>query len=165
MAVLTDSQIDDYCNRHLPYIRGVMLAHYVLIARGPYKDDARILNATFLGSLIAGRMILEFLGVGLDQSKMEAQRPPGKKSDSVWIDDLGGDLVQIATLRSQTDKHRSICEYIKMAHKAAGHLTVAEDRPHGDLHPMLKIIDELFRTQMQTVPRLPSPFPFDELIP
>lgn len=109
MAILTDSQIDDYCNRHLPYIRGVMLAHYVLIAKGPYKDDARILNATFLGSLIAGRMILEFLGVGLEPSTMQAKRPV-KKNDSVWIDDLGGELVQIASLRSESAKH----EYLRV---------------------------------------------------
>ena len=163
MGVLTQSEIDEYCNLHLPYIRGVMLGHYLLATRGQYKDDPRILNATFIGSLIAGRMILEFLGIGLDQSTMRSIRPH-KRDDSVWIDALGGRLVDLGWLQSQSDEHRKICDYIKMAHKAGGHITVAEERPWPDFHPMLKIIDDLFRTQMETVPTLPSPSPFAEEI-
>jgi hypothetical protein len=75
MAKLGNDGIREYREEHLPYVRGVMWGHYELAKQGPYRGEPRILDAAFLGSLIAGRMILEFLGVGLDKSTQRLVRP------------------------------------------------------------------------------------------
>ena len=158
MSKLTDDQIRDYHNKHLPYIRRVMWGHYKLTEKGEYKDDPAILDAAFLGSLIAGRMILEFIGITLNQSTMELRSPSKKRADadSVSIVDINGDLVDIVALNSNSTKRKLLSKYIKMAHKSAGHMTIPEERPWKDFHDMIKEIDLLLDQQLKTLRPMPD---------
>ena len=134
-----------------------MHGHRVLTERGPCDDDARILNATFVGSLIAGRMILEFLGMKIDQSAQKlTPSKPRADSDSICIEDLNGDLVDPDAFYQEVERHDILFDYIKMAHKAGGHMTIPEPRPWPDFHRMIKEIDELLDEQLKTIRSIPK---------
>ena len=155
MIKLKNDEIREYLDIHLPYIRGAMQGHHVLTQLGPYEGDVRILNATFLGSLIAGRMILEFLGIGIDRSGQKLIRPR-MRADSICIKDLNGDLVDLDALNREVERHDLLFDYIKMAHKAGGHTTIPKSRPWPDFHRMIKEIDELLEQQIKTVRSIPK---------
>jgi hypothetical protein len=150
MCKLTQQQIGEYCQTHIPYVRNAMFGHYTLCKKGSFKDEKGIIDAAFLGSLIAGRMILEFLGIGLNRSTMQLCRPR-KWGDSVWIDDLGGSPINLDELRQDNEKCNVICEYIKLANKAAGHITVSEERPWPNFHAMINLINQLLDNQLHSI--------------
>lgn len=144
--------IREFREVHLPYIQGAMWGHRALVEQGSYKGDPKILHAAFLGSLIAGRMILEFLGVGLDQSKTRLDRPHRWEiGDSVSIRMIDGDPADLDLLNSDPRKRDLLVDFIKIAHKAAGHMTVPETRRWPDFHLMIEEIDGLLERQLQTL--------------
>ncbi len=155
MSKLTDDQIRDYRNNDLPYIRGAMLGHRMLTEKGSFTGNPDILHAAFIGSLIAGRMILEFIGVGCSRSTLELVCPR-QANDSVSIEDIHGDMVDLVALNSDSTKCNLLSEYIKMAHKAAGHMTIPDNRPWPDFHDMIKEIDSLLDQQLKTLRPIPS---------
>ena len=132
-----------------------MQGHRELTQSGTYEGDVRILHATFLGSLLAGRMILEFLGIGIDQSGQKLIRPL-MRVDSICIKDLNGDMVDLNALNRDVKRRDLLFEYIKMAHKAGAHMTKPESRPWPDFHRMIKEIDGLLEQQMKTVRSIPK---------
>jgi hypothetical protein len=89
---LTPAQVDVYRKNHLPYVLGVMRGHKKLTDQGAYLGDADILNSFFVGSLAAGRMLLNFVGIALDR-KGNCLKPFNRiYDDDVTMEDIGGRL-------------------------------------------------------------------------
>jgi len=153
MTNLSEEEKREYIETHIPYMRKALSGHYILCKKGSYKEEDEILTAAFLGSLIAGRAILEFLGIGLSEPAMKLKPAGKKRKDSVVIEDIDGQPVDLEDLQSRLEEHDLIAECIKMANKAAAHITLAEERPWRCFHPMAELIKQLLDTQMETVPK------------
>lgn len=125
-----------------------MWGHKALTNRGSYTGDDRILNAAFIGSLVGGRMILEFLGIALDQGASQLVKPNHRSTD-VSIEDLAGDFVDLNKLDSKTKD--ILAGYIKIAHKAGAHMTKPEDRDLTLYDKGIPLIDSLLEQQLKTL--------------
>lgn len=117
MGKLTDTEIAEYFDKHLPYRNQVLLAHKNLCAKGPYKGDPAILRACFEASLVAGRIYLNVLGIRVGKNGLMENifRP-----DDISAKDLGGRLVDVGKIPA-SDK-ALFEEFLRMADKNA-HLT------------------------------------------
>jgi hypothetical protein len=119
MGKLTESQIDEYFAVHLPYRTRILLAHYRM-TREPWRGDRAQLEAAFEASLITGRMYLNVLGIS--KNRHDVLVPSRPQDDDVSAGDLGGTLVEIATL---TPEDVSLFTgFLRMVDKGAAHLTM-----------------------------------------
>lgn len=141
---LDQAGVDEYRRVHLPYVLGIMRGHKKLCDQGPYTGDVDILHATFVGSIMAGRMLLQFMGIGLDRGKGELKRC-SFEPDDVSIEDLGGSLADIGVLNADTSRRDLLVGFIKMAHKAGAHMTIPDKRPCERTHEAFQEIENLMR--------------------
>ena len=128
----------------LPYVVGIMRGHKKLCAEGEYHGDQDILRAAFIGSTVAGRMLLQFMGITLNQSTGELIRP-STRPDDVNAKSLGADLEDLAALNHDPARKTLIAGFIKMAHKAGAHMTIPEERPWDKTHEAIQEIEGLLK--------------------
>src|SRR4051794_19688642 len=117
MGKLKPHEVVEYLDKHVPYRLGILLAHYRM-TRKPWMGGQAILDACFVASLVTARMFLNMLGIGKDQKGLICFDP--KKTD-VCVDDLGGILIDPATLPAA--EQDSFLNFLKMADQAAAHFT------------------------------------------
>jgi hypothetical protein len=130
MGKLTEDQIGIYFSVHLPYRTRILLAHYRM-TRTSWTGDLGQLEACFEASLITGRMFLNVLGISRNPRDDELIRKKFR-DDEVNVEDLGGNLVDPAKLASEdTALFRG---FLKMADKAAAHLTTPMEHPWPKTH-------------------------------
>lgn len=143
MGKLSNEQIKEYFDVHLPVRLRTLLAHYRMThERGtdkdkPYDKDLGELEACYLASLVSGRIILNLVGIGKDRKGL--LKPFDFKNDDVTADDLGGKLVTFPL----TPEDRDLFEaFLKMADKAAAHFTIPIHHPWWRSHEaILRIYD------------------------
>ena len=135
MGKLSETEIEEYFNEHLPYRNQVLLAHKNLCDKGPYDGDQAILRACFEASLVTGRIYLNVLGVRVNKNGCLAKNT--FRSDDVSAEDLGGRLVDIQQI-PVPDK--VLFEgFLKMADKNA-HLTLLMNHPGEYTHDVIDLI-------------------------
>jgi hypothetical protein len=118
MGKLTPVQIDEYFEKHLPYRTAILLAHYRM-TRQSWTGDPGRLNACFVAALVTGRLFLNVLGIGKQSGVLDRFLP---RSDDVTVDDLGGILIDPATLPAA--ERELFLNFLNMADKAAAHFTI-----------------------------------------
>jgi len=69
MGKLTLTEIDDYFDKHLPYRRRILLAHYRMTRR-PWRGDPGQLDACFVAALVTARLFLNVLGISKNGEKL-----------------------------------------------------------------------------------------------
>jgi hypothetical protein len=137
MGKLTDLQIEEYFEKHLPYRNRIMLAHKrIAIPENNIQLD--ILQACFEASLITGRMYLNVLGIGKQQDKICRMN---FRPDDVSAEDLGGNLVDIKKL--DEDIKSDLLNFIIMSDKGAAHLTTPKELQWDKTHQMIELIEKL----------------------
>jgi len=141
MGKLTPAQIDKYFERHLPYRTGILLAHYRM-TRKPYRGDVDKLNACFVASLVTGRLYLNVLGVGKKGGKL--CRFVGR-SDDVSAEDLGGKCID---LRELEPDEALFAGFLKMADKAAAHLTIPMNHDWSQTHDVILRIHHYIKVNL-----------------
>jgi hypothetical protein len=132
MGKLSPAEIEEYFSIHLPYRTRILAAHYRM-TREPWtsdRGDVAWLEGCFEASLIHGRMFLNVLGISKD--KNDQLIPFVFRRDDVSAEDLGGWLVDLATLPA-ADRFLFI-GFLKMVDKGAAHLTTPMKHPLEDTH-------------------------------
>jgi hypothetical protein len=115
------------------------------ICRVPAQSFAD--NQAFEAGAVAGRVLLDFLGVGLDRKTqtLRASRhsPKAVDTDDVKVVDLGGNYVCISSL-SESERD-ALQKFIRGVHKACAHLTIDSDH---------QLTVDVFRTAAPIIIRL-----------
>lgn len=108
---------------HLPY----RLYHLLdALERVPAKTAED--NQAFEAGAVAGRVLLEFLGVGYNPKSGELRESRSHvvsgngQTDDVKVVDVDGTYVSLAELSEQ--EKTILCEFIRGVHKACAHLTI-----------------------------------------
>jgi hypothetical protein len=151
---LTQKEKEDFYYNHLPY-RVEMLTTCESI-RNEFINRREILTCTFEASIIACRVLLEFLGLGIDGSNPPKliQRRNYYSQDKInsyeiKIVDLGGDFVNISSINKE-DQDILAKSYLT-GHLATAHLTF--DTPYktygGDIPAATRIIRELLEINLE----------------
>ncbi len=143
MPKMDQAGIDEYRTKHLPYVLGVMRGHKKLTDRGPYHGDVDILHATFVSSVAAGRMLPNFIGITLDRTNSHLKKFRPNYPDDVTMEDLGGRMADVDALNRDAVRRDLLAGFIKMADKAAAHMTVPEKRPWERTHEAMAEIEGL----------------------
>lgn len=150
---------EKYKNQDVPYVIGILQGHRRIRAnkklideKGGYNDDVHVLEACFLGSLAAGRMLLEFIGIKLDQRK-DILISAVREVDDAGVEMIGGTVADVARLNNDFHLSELLKGFIRMAHKAAGHMTIPEPRPWDRMDDAVRAIEGLLREC------LPKPLP------
>ncbi len=144
MGKLTDLQIEEYFDTHLPYRNGILLVHMKLCAPGPWHGDKHLLNASFEASLVTGRMFLNVLGVG--KNSRDELEPYRFRKDDVSAEDLKGKLIDVQNLpHGEGDL---FVGFLKMADKGAAHLTLPMKHPWDKTHEAILRIQHYVRTNL-----------------
>jgi hypothetical protein len=139
---LTSIQIGEYFKEHLPYRTGMLLAHYRM-TRKSWTGDVNWLNACFVASLVTGRLFLNFLGIGKENGK---PCPFRSRADDVDAQDLGGKLIDLATLPPGDEA--LFMEFLKMADKAAAHFTTPIVHDWSKTHEMILRIHHYLKVNL-----------------
>jgi hypothetical protein len=99
------------------------------VSRVPAKSFAD--NQAFEAGAVAGRVVLEFLGVGYDakkggltESRVHSRNKAGL-TDDVKVVDLGGNYVSISDISPQDQD--TLAKFIRGVHKACAHFTIDSD--------------------------------------
>jgi hypothetical protein len=149
---LAPSEVQYVRDRLIPFYREVMLAHGRL-DHEDWRRERGIPEAAQLGSMIAGRIILEFLGIRLHPKRHRLIGPSNQYPDDVTIADIGGKLADLERLKRKRGRYKTFRSLILMAHKTAGHLTVRERRPYPNMDQMLRVVDQQLQEQMRPIGR------------
>jgi hypothetical protein len=127
---LPDNEVERYFSIHLPYRLGILVAHQNLCAAGGC-NVAGVLNATFVGSVLAGRTLLEIMGVRRDPMKGCLRQSSARLHD-VDAKHLGGTYIDVLNLSSAD---RSLFEdFLRMADKGVVHFTFPEKHAVDQTH-------------------------------
>lgn len=145
MYKLDNKLRQEYLDKHLPYRINSMLAPDLInhrrgtaisreMRKGCYEDSL-VLEPSFEISIVFGRSLLQFLGIGLDPKSENLCRYSARTTDvtikSIYPDkdfvSLDDDLIR----PGQTN----LCTIIKVANKSVAHLTSTQsnDGEHGQL--------------------------------
>jgi hypothetical protein len=158
MGKLTPTQVDEYFNVHLPYRTGILLAHYRI--KPPFTDNLGLLNASFVASLVTGRLFLNVLGVGKARVSgiwiLDRFRP---QPTDVTVDDLGGVPLDPAAL--PTNEQDLLLPFIVMADQAAAHFTVPAPHDWTKTHEVILLIHRYLKTNLYD----PTGRPFPDATP
>lgn len=124
--MLSDQTIDTFFQQHLPYRLGMLRAWRRHFANSQTQNHAVGICA-YEASLIATRMFVSFLGIGLNRKTETLHCLQKKKEiDDVWIDDLGGlrpsDLKQFSPAEVA-----ALTLIYKYTNRASAHLTIHAD--------------------------------------
>jgi hypothetical protein len=132
MGKLKNDEINTYFSLHLSYRTRILVAHYWM-TREPWtveRGDVAWLQACFEASLITGRIYLNALGIC--RNKRDHLVPTRFREHDVSVEDLGGMLVNLDRLPAcDQDLFKG---FLKMADKAAAHLTIPMPHPVEDTH-------------------------------
>jgi len=152
MRRLSDDERTEFRKKHLPYVIYVMRGHKRLCNckrmqddKGGYNDDPCILEASFVGSLAAGRMLLHFLGVDVDGGQDRLKRHVWRFEDDLNMEGLGGSLADLDRLNAEESTRALLVGFLKMASKAAAHMTIPVSRPWRDTWEAFDMIEALLR--------------------
>ena len=154
MNKLTDEQIGEYFTVHLPYRTRVLLSHYWM-TRTPWTGDLGQLQACFEASLITGRMFLNMLGISRNPRNDAVIQRKKCRDDEVNAEDLGGELVDLAKLAPEDVT--LFCGFLKMADKAAAHLTTPAEHPWQHTHKAIARICHHVKTNLYDQTHRTSP--------
>ncbi len=134
----------DYYNDHLPYSIGIFLKHKNLTA-GRYRGDVDILNAVFVGSIVKGRMLLDMLGIALNQAKPPQLYRKEPKGDDVCATHLANGTMVVIDDLSDEDKN-ALKHFLIAVNKYEAHLTKQEvPRDLDQIKPAYQVILRLVR--------------------
>lgn len=124
----------------IPYSLGIMNAHSKH-TQTSWTGDQNILRAMFVGSLIKGRLFLEFLGVTIDNRGF-LKAKSNYRNDDISIEHLGGTMVKLDAL---TDIEQEIIrKFLISTNKHEAHLTPPEEENDLDhITPAFRIINQL----------------------
>ncbi len=156
MSKLSESEINEYFEKHLPYRVGIMLAHYKMTRPGR-TDGHAWLAPCFEASVITGRSMLNVLGV-FKRKKTDVlynKTPSEYGDDDVHANDLGGTFVNVDTL-PETDK-QLFTRFIRMADKACAHLTTPQPHDWQNTHEAIRRICHYLRLHLFRAAGRPCP--------
>jgi lipopolysaccharide biosynthesis glycosyltransferase len=146
MAKLSATQVEEYFSTHLPYRTRILVAHYWM-TRKPWtaeRGDVAWLQGCFEASLITGRMYLNVLGIS--KNRHDQLTTSVFRADDVSAEDLGGRLVDVATLPA-TDRDLFV-GFLKMADKGAAHLTTPMKHSWEETHTAISRICHYLKVQL-----------------
>ena len=124
--MLPPETIDTFFQQHLPYRLGMLRTWPCHFANSRTQNHAVGICA-YEASLIATRMFICFLGIGLDRNTQKLHSLKNKKDDDdVWIDDLGGLRPSDLELFS-LDEMEALALIDDYTSKASAHLTTRAD--------------------------------------
>lgn len=155
MYILDDILRQEYLYKHLPYRINSMLAPDLITFRRStrissemkescYKDSL-VLEPAFEISIIFGRVLLQFLGIGFDYKANDLYRHTPKKND-LTLKSIYPDLDYVSLDDELIVRNRaSLCTIIKVANKSVAHLTstLSNSDEHGQLEPARMTIYKL----------------------
>ena len=144
---LDETLRQEYLDKHLPYRINSMLSPDLITHRrnsnisnemkSKCYQDSLVLEPAFEISIVFGRTLLNFLGIGYDY-KMKALKRQQPKGDDLTILDIypnGG----FCPLDDQLiiDNKECLCTLIKVANKSVAHLTstLSNEEEHNQLGP------------------------------
>lgn len=153
---LSAAEIEQFFDDHLPYKITQLITHHC------YKKDLNEkLSGTPLAkkyeicaieiSFVAGRLFMDFLGLGLDiKDKRLVEKKP-KKIDDITVIDLGGKWIDINSL---TEKQKNtLAIFYHRGNKGSAHLTweKREEDGWGKLDEGVEIITRLLKTHLYDI--------------
>lgn len=160
---LTATEVDEFFDKHLPYRQSMLLTHKLiskdrpeLLGSLPKELRHRIMVCNVEASLIASRMFIEFLGLGiryplrLVQSRSYFVTADGN-SYEVKVVDLGGHWVELTSL--STSEQQLIANLYVLGHVATAHLTY--NSPFGGqwqlIHEGVDLVSRLLKEHLYDV--------------
>jgi len=126
IAPLPPDEIQRFLKEHLAYRLALIRDAIPRVPAQSLADDQ-----AFEAAAVAGRVILDFLGIGYDQKReyLKAERTHrcvNGLTDDVKVIDLGGHYVDLAELNEE--EAATLTRFIHGVHKACAHLTASK---HG----------------------------------
>ncbi|HEY5536095.1 MAG TPA: hypothetical protein VIL99_14310 [Ignavibacteria bacterium] len=152
---LTKKEKDDFFHKHLPY-RIDMLTTYEKI-KDEFSNRHKILYCAYEASIIACRVLLEFLGLGIDKNNNLVEKreyyPTGSKAFDVKVKDLKG---KFADLNSINKEEQDILAKAYLTGSwATAHLTYHPDKTYTKVIPLAtKIIRKLLYDNLEKVRKI-----------
>jgi hypothetical protein len=144
------NEVRRFREEHVPYRLALIRD---AISRVPAKSLAD--DQAFEAAAVAGRVLLDFLGVGYDSKKESLRedrthRAKNGFTDDVKIVDVGGRYVDIARL--SPEESAVLTRFIHGVHKACAHLTAGK---HGLDVPTFQsaapLIQRLYEEHIETI--------------
>jgi len=164
---LTQNDVDEYLNKHLPYRLNSLMAwdimmyrqknnvykQYVNLPISPFQDSL-VIEPAFEISLVFGRALLQFIGISYEDRKLKELIKP-KKDDitlkSLFLNRPFCPLTDVDLKENESD----IATLFRVANKSVAHLTstVSNNREHEQLSYARKAIYNLV---LKYVPEIPK---------
>ena len=126
VAPLPPNEVQRFLDEHLPYRLALIRDAVPRVPAQSLADDQ-----AFEAAAVAGRVVLDFLGIGYDQKResLKAERTHrcvNGLTDDVKVVDLGGRYIDFSEL-NEVDT-AMLTRFIHGVHKACAHLTASK---HG----------------------------------
>jgi len=140
---------------HLPYRYTMLWTHK---KKDVWNNKIGYCHAicAFEASLLACRVFMEFLGLGIKNGKTgpvliekhDYHSPDGRTTDEVKVVDLGGSYAKISDLTAEEGK--LLATVYHMAHKATAHLTFGAPfmEEASIVHKAIPVLDRLLRKNL-----------------
>jgi len=125
MSNLESNLREDFINIHLPYRLEILMSHDILEKTLPDNHTNRdlILKASFEDSIVFGRLLLNFLGIGIKRNNdREINRKMKTEVDDFNIENLGLTFVNLDN-KLIKENYQAICILLKYANKTVAHCT------------------------------------------
>lgn len=153
--LLTSEQIETFFappekGGRLAYRCTMLFKHsdlYELETRG-FPVPTWAMTAALEASFIAGRMLLEFIGLTATTPDRLEEAREYKTPDEVKIIDIGGSYVELTSL--SPGQRRMLASFYYQAQSNTAHLTLDHQDAHliRQLHATIKLIDDLLNTHL-----------------
>jgi hypothetical protein len=165
---LTTSEIDEFFNDHLPYRQSMLTTHKLiskdrkeLLGRLPDELRDKLMVAGVEASLVACRMSIEFLGLGIKHNPLRLVPnhsyflAEDGNSYEVKVVDLGGQWVDINKLT--TAEQDLVANIFLTGHRATAHLTY--NAPGGGqwriIHDGIELVSKLLKENLYDIVNRP----------
>jgi hypothetical protein len=141
----------DHCRKKdLKYVIGVMRAHEEMVKQ-PSLGSGEVHDAVYVGSLAAGRMLLNFIGLDVESKVDRLKRHEWNFVDDIHMEHCGGKLVDIVKLNNDASRKELLVRFLRMASKSAAHIAKNDpNRPWQDSIPMFHAIEKLVQDHWWT---------------
>jgi hypothetical protein len=138
---------------HLAYRYTMLWTHKLRFPKHHGIEHCHAICA-FEASLVACRVFMEFLGLGIDRrpgKPILCERQEYSKPDDVKVKDLGGSFVTLLDVGG--DKRDVLAEVYHLADKASAHFTYGASFMEGEgvVHAAIPEIDRLLRKNLYDV--------------
>lgn len=133
---------------HLAYRLTMLWTHKLRFPEHHGIEQCHAICA-FEASLLACRVLMDFLGLGITPGQPVLRERPGyAKPDDVKITDLGGAFVKLSNIAS--DERDLLAKVYLLANKANAHLTHGASfmEEAGVVHAAIPVIDRLLRSNL-----------------